>query len=177
MLEIRHLDETDLDWLKCNSKRLFNGEIIVSRGIIHQVFESPGFIAVLNGERVGVSIYHVSDNRCELVSIEALRQWQGIGSALIKTLVDFALEQNIKELWLITTNDNVDALRFYQKRGFKLRAVYPGALNESRKLKPEIAKIGNYGIPMTDEIELYIDLAKAWIPPNSQISGSVSEFS
>ena len=55
----------------------------------------------------------------------------------------------------ITTNDHVDALRFYQRRGFQLAAVHRGAVEDSRgKLKPEIPVVGAYGIPLRDEIEL-----------------------
>lgn len=61
-------------------------------------------------------------------------------------------------LWLITTNDNMEALRFYQKRGFILSALYPNALEESRKLKPEIPEVGLEGIPLRDEIELEFKL-------------------
>jgi ribosomal protein S18 acetylase RimI-like enzyme len=59
-----------------------------------------------------------------------------------------------RRLWLITTNDNTDALRFYQKHGFMLVAVHRNAIEESRKLKPEIPLIGNNNIPIRDEIEL-----------------------
>lgn len=57
---------------------------------------------------------------------------------------------------MITTNDNMKALRFYQKQGFVLKALYPNALEESRELKPEIPKIGIDNIPLRDEIELEI---------------------
>ncbi len=48
----------------------------------------------------------------------------------------------------------MNALRFYQKRGFVLVAIHRDALDISRKLKPEIPLIGNDGIPLRDEIEL-----------------------
>jgi hypothetical protein len=57
-------------------------------------------------------------------------------------------------VWLVTTNDNLDALRFYQRRGLRLVAVHAGAVDEARRLKPEIARVGEYGIPIRDEIEL-----------------------
>ena len=58
-------------------------------------------------------------------------------------------------LWVITTNDNVNALRFYQRRGFCLVTVHRGAVDRSRAtLKPEIPAAGAYGIPLRDEIEL-----------------------
>jgi hypothetical protein len=60
-------------------------------------------------------------------------------------------------LWLISTNDNLNALKFYQKRGFSLVKLYKNAVNETRKkIKPEIPLIGENGIPIRDEVELEI---------------------
>ena len=82
----------------------------------------------------------------------------GIGTALIDAVKDVATMARCKRLWLITTNDNMAALHFFQKRGFMLVAVYPNALEQSRKLKPEIPLIGIDGIPLRDEIELEMPL-------------------
>ncbi len=61
--------------------------------------------------------------------------------------------------WLMRKSyDNMNALRFYQKRRFRLIAVFPNALEESRKLKPEIPLTGIDGIPLRDEIELELIL-------------------
>jgi hypothetical protein len=58
-------------------------------------------------------------------------------------------------MWLVTTNDNLEALRFYQRRGFVLSALRAGAVDEARReLKPMIGRVGNFGIPIRDEIEL-----------------------
>jgi ribosomal protein S18 acetylase RimI-like enzyme len=69
-----------------------------------------------------------------------------------------ALQAGCSRLWLITTNDNLIALKFYQKRGFQLIAVHPDALAESRKIKPSIPQFGMHGIPLRDEIELHMIL-------------------
>ena len=63
-------------------------------------------------------------------------------------------------MWLITTNDNLNALRFYQGRGFRLVAVHPGAVEASRRLKPQIPELGSFGIPIRDELELELSLAE-----------------
>jgi hypothetical protein len=56
---------------------------------------------------------------------------------------------------VLTTNDNVDALRFYQRRGFRLAELHPGAVDEARaRLKPEIPRVGDHGIPLRDELML-----------------------
>ncbi|UCF27229.1 MAG: GNAT family N-acetyltransferase, partial [Chloroflexota bacterium] len=78
----------------------------------------------------------------------------GIGSALITKAVETAELEGCYRVWLITTNDNIPALRFYQKRGFRLVAIHLNALDNSRKLKPEIPQDGLDGIPLRDEIEL-----------------------
>lgn len=54
---------------------------------------------------------------------------------------------------LITTNDNINAIRFYQKRGFDMAHLFHNALDVSRKLKPEIPLIGENSIPLQHEIE------------------------
>jgi len=69
-------------------------------------------------------------------------------------LITHTKKAKCKRLWLITTNDNTLAFRFYQKYGFALVAVHRNAIEKSRRLKPEIPLIGNAGIPLRDEIEL-----------------------
>ena len=60
---------------------------------------------------------------------------------------------------MVTTNDNLDALRFYQRRGFRLDRLRPGAVDVSRDtLKPEIPRTGEHGIPLRDEVELVMSL-------------------
>ncbi len=93
-----------------------------------------------------------------MVALKSTRERIGIGSALIETVKRAAASAKCDRLWLITTNDNVEALRFYQKRGFRLVAVYPNAVIEARELKPEIPMIGTHGIPIRDELELEIAL-------------------
>lgn len=93
--------------------------------------------------------------QCEVLTLHASEQWRGVGTALIEAVEQLAVQHRCARLWLITTNDNVDALRFYQRRGFCLAAVHRGAVDDSRsKLKPEIPVAGAYGIPLRDEIEL-----------------------
>jgi ribosomal protein S18 acetylase RimI-like enzyme len=94
------------------------------------------------------------DGSCEVISIDALEEGRGIGSALLLAVVYAAGSAGCRRVWLITTNDNVNALRFYQKRGFRLVALYPDAVTASRRIKPEIPLVGNDGIPLRDELEL-----------------------
>jgi ribosomal protein S18 acetylase RimI-like enzyme len=80
----------------------------------------------------------------------------GIGTKLIKKIMEIAKYNKCKRLWLITSNDNINALKFYQKRGFVFKNIYINGMEEARKLKPEISFIGENNIPIRDEIEFEI---------------------
>lgn len=94
----------------------------------------------------------------EIISLDSLLERKGIGTVLINKVIEFAYGKEVKRIWLITTNDNINVLRFYQKRGFMIIKIYPRAISESRKIKPSIPLAGNYGIPIRDEIELEMKL-------------------
>ena len=96
----------------------------------------------------------MKDNECEVTSLDSLHEGQGTGTKLINTIVDEAQKQNCKRVFLSTTNDNMNALRFYQKRGFELVTIHRSAVNEARKIKPSIPLTGFDDIPLRDEIEL-----------------------
>lgn len=117
----------------------------------------PGWLAESDGEVVGLLTYLVRDGVAELVTINAFRGG-GVGALLLKALVDECRATGVHRVHVTTTNDNTRALRFYQRAGFRLTALRPGAVDEARKLKPEIPTHGLDGIPVRDEIELVMEL-------------------
>jgi ribosomal protein S18 acetylase RimI-like enzyme len=157
-LKIRPLSPADRDWVAGHIVEHWGAETVVTHGALYRPAALPGFVAELDGKTVGLVTFHIAGDACEIVTLDSLRPDQGIGTALIEAVKAAADAAGCRRLWLITTNDNLHALSFYQKRGFRLAAVHPGAVNESRKLKPEIPLIGNDGIPIRDEIELEIVL-------------------
>lgn len=132
----------------------WGAEMVVSRGVVYHPQDLPGFVAIQEGEKVGLVTYNIEGESCEVVTINSTQPFSGVGTALIEAVRDIAIKARCERLWLITTNDNLNALRFYQRRGFVLVAVHRNALDVSRKLKPEIPLIGDDGIPLRDEIEL-----------------------
>jgi ribosomal protein S18 acetylase RimI-like enzyme len=114
---------------------------------------APGFLAEQNGERVGLVLVRVEHGELEVVAIAATRQWTGIGTALLRAAEAEARRQGCRRAWLITTNDNLDAVRFYQRRGWDWVGFHRDAVTRGRRLKPEIAEIGAYGIPIRHELE------------------------
>lgn len=87
------------------------------------------------------------------VTLDAFPRFRGVGTRLLRSVAEEARKRGCRRLWLITTNDNLDAIRFYQRRGMRIATVHTGALRESRKIKPAIPEVGMNGIPLRDEIE------------------------
>ena len=77
---------------------------------------------------------------------------------LIEAVRAEAKRQGCQQIRLTTTNDNIGALRFYQRRGFRLAELRPGAVDAARREKPEIPRVGDYGIPLRDEIDLTLSV-------------------
>jgi N-acetylglutamate synthase-like GNAT family acetyltransferase len=152
--QIRPKNKEDKDWLTSLLTEHWGSVKMVTRGKIHKADELPGFIAVQEGKPAGLLTYQINGKECEITSMNSLVENKGIGSALIDAVKSAAATAGCKRLWLITTNDNTKALRFWQKRGFSLVAIYRNAVEQSRRLKPEIPLMGNDGIPIRDEIEL-----------------------
>ena len=110
------------------------------------------------GEIVGLATFLFYDGLCEIVSLDSLRENQGIGTALLTRVLAQARQRGCAKAVLITTNDNLRAMGFYQKRGFDMVALYRNALDVSRRLKPETPAIGENGIPLRHEIEFEKEL-------------------
>ena len=155
-MNIHSLSPADRDWVARHVAEHWGAEIVVAHGALYHPAALPGFVAEADGEAAGLVTFHIAGDACEIVTLDSLRPDQGIGTALIEAVKSAAGAAGCRRLWLITTNDNLHALGFYQKRGFRLVAVHPGAVDAARMLKPEIPLIGSDGIPIRDEIELEI---------------------
>ncbi|MFC1949539.1 GNAT family N-acetyltransferase [Chloroflexota bacterium] len=156
--KIRPTNKDDRAWVASFLKEHWGSTRMVTRGKVFDADRLPGFAAVQDDKPVGLVTYHIDGGECELTSLNSLAGGVGVGSALVDAVREAAVEAGCRRLWLIMTNDNTPALRFWQKRGFALVAVYPDALEQSRRLKPEIPLTGIDGIPIRDEIELELIL-------------------
>lgn len=150
----------DLEFLREIWRTSWGGDVMVSRGKVYHVSDLFAFVAKQEDEYAGALTYSVADGQSECVTLNALHAYQGIGTALVVAWENWARQNHMKRLWLITSNDNLKALRFYQKRGFRLCRLYPGAIDAARRQKPSIPLCGDEGIPIHDEIEL-----EKWLIP------------
>jgi GNAT superfamily N-acetyltransferase len=158
-ITVRESREDERAWIRRFLEGAW-GTPVVSRGVAYDAPELPAFLAVTGDEIVGLATFHFANGDCELVTLDALREGQGVGSALLTAVGEEARRRGSGRLWLITSNDNVNAIRFYQRRGMRLVAVHRDAIDEARRIKPSIPLIGEHGIPIHDELELELDLAE-----------------
>ena len=160
-MQVRELTDSDRKWAAALVTQYFGSPVIVTRGICHDTRTLPGLVVQDEGMRLGLLQYCIVGVRCEVVVLIVLRQRQGLGRRMLGELSSVARAQGCRCLWLITTNDNRAAQRFYAALGWREVAVYRGAVTEARKLKPEIPEYGQGGIPIVDEIEYEFSLDDA----------------
>ena len=143
---------------------------------VHDVLSMPAIGAAAHERLVGI----------------ACSRWSGIGSSSPRwpslVLTGWAVSaaswskpcragiaQGASELWLVTTNDNLDALRLYQRHGFHLDRVHPGAVDRARRQKPSIPALGEFGIPLRDELVLIRRLPTPTTPSRAESATATSD--
>ncbi|SHN44687.1 GNAT family N-acetyltransferase [Cryptosporangium aurantiacum] len=162
-LRLRHRRPDDVEAVAAFLAR-YHAEVVARKSELMRPLEHPAVIAVDAGRLIGVVTYVVDGAVCELLTVHTDDRLRGVGTALIEGVVQRAAALGCTRLELVTTNDNVEALRFYQRREFRLVGIRPGAVDEARRaLKPSIPATGNFGIPIRDEI----DLARTVRPTNA----------
>jgi ribosomal protein S18 acetylase RimI-like enzyme len=152
-VEIRPVEERDRAWLREAIEEAWGSDRMVSRGrLTEPVSACPGFVAELDGRPAGLALLAEREDGLEVVSLLALEPGAGIGGALLGE-VEREAERRGTKCWLITTNDNLEAIRFYQRRGWEWVAFHRDAVTAARRLKPEIPQTGEHGIPIRHELE------------------------
>lgn len=155
---IRDRQPADAAWTGHLLDSSWGSTRVVSRGRLHDAATLPGLVATIEDVPAGLLTYRIEGPALEIVTLNSLRPGRGIGSLLLNGAADTARRAGCGRVWLVTTNDNLHALRFYQRRGFRMVALRADALAAARSLKPEIPLIGLDNIPLRDEIEL------EWLP-------------
>ena len=157
-LLVRKRRDSDSAWIERQLRVSWGSTTVVSRGEAHDASRLPALVAVQGEEIVGLATFRFAGSGCELVTLDALHRGHGIGSALLAGVIEEAAECGCRRVWLITTNDNLDAMRFYQRRGMRLVAVHRAAVDDARRIKPTIPTVGDHGIPIHDELEFELHL-------------------
>ena len=153
-MDIQQIDQFNREWIdEFILQQWFSMQMVV-RGESIDLSTAAGYYAVEGDEIIGLITYRITDNEMEILSLDSLRENKGIGTELLNKAIFKAVETGCSKITLITTNDNLLALRFYQKRGFDMCRLYCNAIEQSRKIKPEIPLFGENGIRIKHEIQL-----------------------
>lgn len=158
---IRPVERGDRNWIVEFLEQQRGSTRVVSRGQIWLAHLLPGFAAFAGEQPVGLVTWQAEGSASEIMTINSQREGEGIGSGLLEAVRAAAVAEGCRKLELVLTNDNLRALRFCQKRGFQLVALYPRSLEEARKIKPDIPLHGQDGIPLRDELVLQLDLPES----------------
>ena len=151
---VRPVTPADREWIAETVSAAFGSVQIVSHGeVIDDASLLDGFAVEHDGRPVGCALVNVVGNTAELVALVTTYRGAGAGSTLLEAVVERARDEQWERLWLITSNDNVDAIRMYQRAGWHWVDFRRDAITRARALKPEIPEQGNHGIPVRHEIE------------------------
>ncbi|MFU8850523.1 GNAT family N-acetyltransferase [Micromonospora sp. SL1-18] len=159
-IQIRPAEPSDQPDVAVLHHREWGGPYVVVHDTQYDLRELPTLVAVDDaGELAGALVYRLADDGLEVVSLVAVDPGLGAGNALLTAAEGAALDAGAGRLWLVTTNDNLTALRFYQRRGLRIVAVDVGAVDRARAIKPAIPYVGEDDIPLHDELVLERRLA------------------
>jgi ribosomal protein S18 acetylase RimI-like enzyme len=151
---VRALRDDERGWAATTLRERWGGDVVRAGGRELRPAELPAVVAEAGRERAGLATYAVTGRDCELVTLDALAIGAGIGGALVEAVAEVARAAGCAHVRLVTSNDNLPALRLYQRHGFVLVALRRRAIDAARERKPEIPATGHAGIPIRDELEL-----------------------
>jgi GNAT superfamily N-acetyltransferase len=136
----------------------WSGGALMLRGKIVHPKDVEAIAAYHDGRLAGVATWRLEGPVIYLATLNNITEQRGVGVALLEAIKQLGRQKGSALLRVIVTNDNLNALGFYQRRGFHIIAVHPGAIDTIRGLLPNIPTMGANRIPIRDEIELEIDL-------------------
>jgi ribosomal protein S18 acetylase RimI-like enzyme len=160
MIRVRPVEGGNRTWVLQRLKDAFGDATVARKGASIDASVLPGFVATEDGWPVGLLTYEAVHGECEVVTIISVEEGRGIGRALMDAARDYAVSAGYRRLWLVTTNDNTRAIRFYQLWGMDLCAFYRHGARRSRRAKPSLPERGADGIPLVHELEFEMLLAR-----------------
>jgi GNAT superfamily N-acetyltransferase len=154
-VRVRPLDDGDQAWKRDALVRVWGSTLVARKGELIDAAPLDGAVAELGGDRAGLVTWARHGDELEVATLQAHISGAGVGRALLQAATDVARGAGARRLWLITTNDNTDALAFYQRCGWDLAALHHDAVTRARReLKPGIPLTGANDIPIRHELEL-----------------------
>jgi len=132
--------------------RDFGRTKIVAYGAVMDIDQMPALVAVRYADPSGALAYRLHGDALHIVALATDPMWQrsGVGGHLVAEAELIARRLNLRRLVVSTTNDNLPALYFYQRRGYRMTDFVPSSI--IMHTGQEVA--GFAGIPVRDEVRL-----------------------
>ncbi len=156
-MEILELGPSHREAVDAYVRHLWSGPMLVSLGSAYDSHLLPGFVAIGEGALLGFALYRMEGDACEVSALLSLIQGEGVGTKLLDRVKQEAAEKGCTRLWLVTTNDNTSAIRFYQSYGFSIKVIHTNAMDRVRQMKKGLPMIGENGIPLAHELEFDLE--------------------
>jgi ribosomal protein S18 acetylase RimI-like enzyme len=150
---VRQIAQVDRDWVAETLVQEWTSTSVARLGELVEAAGLPGYLATLGGRRVGLVLVDVKEGAYEVVAISTTEPRRGIGRALMGRCVAEARARGCRRVWLVTTNNNLAAIGFYQRLGMDLCALHRHAVHVSKKLKPTIPLRDATGVRIDHELE------------------------
>ncbi|MGI8828713.1 MAG: GNAT family N-acetyltransferase [Candidatus Limnocylindria bacterium] len=163
-MEVRDFEAADHDWAHVLIAAHAGGSPLIARlGEIIDPLTREGIVAETDGRPVGLLTVDESDRGLEVLTLHSETPNLGAGTRLLETAMRVASASEAHRLWLITTNDNLHAIRWYLRRGLTVATVHTDAVTRDReRVKPEIPERNpDNQIPLRDYVELELDVAES----------------
>src|ERR1700712_5084782 len=153
-MNIRPITPQDRAWVTEAIGTAFGSVRLMSNDhLIEDASLLDGFAAEVDGRPVGCALLNEVDGDTELVALVSTYRGAGVGSSLLEAIVERGRADGWKRLWLVTSNDNTEAIRMYQRAGWDWVDFRRDAITRARTIKSEIPELGNHGIPIRDELQ------------------------
>jgi ribosomal protein S18 acetylase RimI-like enzyme len=159
-VSVRPVGPEDHVWIERFIRERWSDDTVWARDTEWRPAELSGFVAEVDGDVAGLLTFdpESAPGTLEIVTIDAVVEGRGVGRALIEAVVAHTGRSGLRVIRVVTTNDNLRALAFYQRNGFRLAELRPGAVDRTRERKPSIPEVADNGIPIRDELELRMEL-------------------
>lgn len=152
------MQDADREEVAAFIEQHWHSRLVMSHGQEFYPHQEEGFLERRDGKLVGLLTYYIDGTGMEILTLNATLEGAGIASSLMLPAIERARERGCQRVMLTTTNDNLRAIGFYQRLGFRLVAINIGVVDEARKIKPQIPETGERGIPIHDEIVMELTI-------------------
>ena len=150
---IRESEERDQAGIIELFERDFGYTNIVAFGEEVVLGDAPSLAAWMKGELAGALAYRLLTDGLLILALATDAMWQrsGVGGHLVAEAESLPRARGLARVLVSTTNDNLPALYFYQRRDYHITEVVSGGLLAHIK---EGGSVGFGGIPLRDEIRM-----------------------